>query len=195
MDWDTLRNQWREAAPAAPLMAVEELRARDASLWKKVRWRDLLETGAAVVVALFFCLATIGSLVEREWLQAGFSVLIIAWAVRLPFQLRQARRHTAVDGHGASMLEYLRRQRDAALVQARMLERVWSWYLAPPAIGLVGLRIASDGLTTGSLRYIGLLMLLYAVLAWINRYTARTQFRAHAARLQRQIESLEGETG
>ena len=195
MDWDKLRNQWRETAPAAPLMAVDELRALDASLWKKVRRRDMVETIAAVVVAAFFGLTTLGTLVEREWLQAGFALLITAWAAWLPFRLRRARRSAAVDGHGASMLDYLRRQRDAALVQARMLERIWLWYLAPPAAGLAGLTLARDGFTKGSLGYIGVLLLLYAGIAWLNRHTARTQFRAHADTLQRQIDALEGEPG
>ncbi|HEY4530327.1 MAG TPA: hypothetical protein VIG97_08365 [Luteimonas sp.] len=195
MDWNELRNQWRAGAPAAPLMAVDELRTRDASLWKKVRRRDLVETTAAVIVAVFFALSTLGTLVERAWLQAAFSLLITAWAVCLPFQLRRARRSATMDGHGASLLEYLRRQRDAALVQARMLERIWLWYLAPPAIGLVGLTLARDGATMASLRYIGVLMLLYAGIAWLNRYTARTRFRAHADTLQRQIDALEGGPG
>ena len=193
MDWDKLRNQWRETAPAAPLMAVDELRALDASLWKKVRRRDMVETAAAVIGAVFFGLTTVGTLVEREWLQAGFALLITAWAVWLPFRLRRARRSAAADGHDASMLEHLRRQRDAALVQARMLERIWLWYLAPPATGLVGLTLARDGYTRGALGYVAAVLLLCAGLAWLNRHTARTQFRAHANTLQRQIDALEGD--
>ena len=47
MDWNQLRHDWQDAAPAAPMMAVDELRRRDRSLWTKVRRRDLLETVAA----------------------------------------------------------------------------------------------------------------------------------------------------
>lgn len=191
MEWDRLRDQWRQQATDASLMAVEELRTRDATLWKKVRRRDLLETIAAVIVAVFFTFTVVGSLARGEWLQAAFAALLVAWAAWLPFQLRRARGQVAVDGHAASTLDYLRRQRDAALVQARMLERVWLWYLTPPAIGVIGLRLAMEGPGTGTLRYIGFVVLLSAGLAWLNRYTARTQFRAHAAGLQRQIDALE----
>lgn len=193
MDWDKMRNQWRDAAPAAPLMAVDELRMLDASLWKKVRRRDLLETVAAVIVVAFLAFRMLESVLGREWLQTGFALLVFAWAVWMPFRLRRARHSMAVDGHGASMLDYLRRQRDAALEQARMLETVWLWYLAPPTAGLIGLAVASEGFSRGSLGYIGLVLLLYAGLAWLNRRTARTQFRAHAERLQRQILELEGD--
>lgn len=195
MDWDKLRDAWRDAAPEAPLMAAEELRARDRSLWKKVRRRDLLETVAAVIVAVFFMLVAVGALVEGEWMQAASALLIAGWATWLPFKLRQARRAAEPDSSGASTLDYLRRQRDAALLQARMLERVWLWYLTPPAIGIVGLRLSRDGLTAGSLGYLGVMLVLYAGLAWLNRWTARTRFRAHADVLQRQIDDLSASGG
>ncbi|MBJ6979653.1 hypothetical protein [Luteimonas sp. MC1895] len=195
MDWDKMRNQWRDAAPAAPLMAVDELRALDASLWKKVRRRDMVETVAAVVVVIFFALTALGTMAEREWVQAGFALLIVAWAAWLPFQLRRARLAAEVDGRAVSILDHLRRQRDAALEQARMLERVWLWYLTPPATGLVGLTLARDGVTKGALIYIASALLLYAGIAWLNRRTARTRFRAHADTLRRQIRELEQDAG
>lgn len=190
MDWDKLRNEWRDEAPVAPLMAADELRALDRSLWKKVRMRDRVETLAAVVVAGFFALVALGTLVRGEWLQAASALLLVAWGAWLPFQLRRARRAAALDGHGASTLDFLRSQRDAALLQAHMLERVWLWYLTPPAVGLTGLTLAADGFTAGSLGYLGVVLVLYAGLAWLNRWTARTQFRAHAEALQRQIDGL-----
>lgn len=193
MDWDKLQDQWRASVPAVPLIAAEELRTLDRSLWRTVRRRDLVETVAAVVVGVFFALITLASLLEREWLQAAFALLVTAWGAALPFQLRRARQAASVDGHGASMLDYLRRQRDAALAQARMLERVWLWYLGPPAIGLTGLTLARDGATQDALRYLGVVLLLYAGIAWLNRHTARTRFRAHAGMLQRQIDALEDE--
>ena len=195
MDWDKLRTEWRGAVPAAALLEVDALRALDRSLWKKVRRRDLVETIAAVVVAVFFAVVAIGTLARGEWLQAASALLISSWGAWLPFRLRRSRKAAAGDGHDVSTLDYLRRQRDAALLQARMLERVWLWYLTPPAIGLAGLTLARDGLTAGSLRYLGVTLVLYVGLAWLNRWTARTQFRAHADALQRQIDALSADGG
>ncbi|MGY0611924.1 hypothetical protein [Luteimonas sp. A501] len=190
MDWDKMRNAWRGDAPTVCLLPMEELRTRDQALWKKVRRRDLVETVAAVLVVIFFALITLAALVEGEWLQAGFALLITAWGVALPFRLRRSRRLAPDPDHGVPLLAYLQRQRDATLAQARMLEQVWLWYLTPPAIGLIGLTLARDGATAGALRYLAVMLVLYAALAWINRRVARTQFRAHAETLQRQIDGL-----
>ncbi|MGY0651553.1 hypothetical protein ACW7GZ_06760 [Luteimonas sp. A537] len=190
MDWDKMRNAWRGDAPTVRLLPMEELRTRDQALWKKVRRRDLVETVAAVLVVIFFALITLAALVEGEWLQAGFALLITAWGVALPFRLRRSRRLAPDPDHGVPLLAYLQRQRDATLAQARMLEQVWLWYLTPPAIGLTGLTLARDGATAGALRYLAVMLVLYAALAWINRRVARTQFRAHAETLQRQIDRL-----
>lgn len=195
MDWDKLRSEWREATPEASMMAAEELRARDRSLWKQVRRRDLVETVAAVIVVVFFSLVVIGALAEGEWLQVASALLIASWGAWLPFKLRQARRAAEPDRPGAPTLDYLRQQRDASLLQARMLERVWLWYLTPPAIGIIGLRLAQDGPTAGSLAYFGVMLVLYVGLAWLNRWTARTRFRAHADVLQRQIDELTANGG
>ena len=193
MDWDKLRVAWRDDAPAARLAAVDELRTLDRALWTTVRRRDLLESIAAVVVAGFFVLTALGSFAEGAWLAGAFALLILAWSLTVPFHMRRARRLAADTGHAAPLLDYLRRQRDAALAQARMLEQVWLWYLSPPAIGIAGLTLARDGITGRSLGYLGLVLLLYAGVAWLNRHTARTRFRAHADALQRQIDALSGD--
>ncbi|MEN1941080.1 hypothetical protein WCE41_08170 [Luteimonas sp. MJ246] len=190
MDWDKMRNAWRSDTPTVHLLPMDELQKRGQTLWKKVRRRDLIETIAAVLVAVFFALITLAALVDGEWLQAGFALLITAWGVALPFRLRRARQLAPEPDHGVSLLAYLQRQRDATLAQARMLEQVWLWYLTPPAIGLTGLTLARDGATAGSLRYLAVMLVLYGALAWINRRVARTQFRAHAETLQRQIDGL-----
>lgn len=195
MDWNELRQEWREHAPAARLLAVEEIRALDGSLWKQVRRRDLIETIAGIAVLGIFGTGALRAMLAGEWVAAAFGLLVAAWGASLPFQLKRSRPAHRDVAHGAPVLAYLRGQRDAALAQARMLERVWLWYLTPPGIGLVGLTLATDGPTPGALGYIAAVLLLYGGLAWLNRHVARTQFRAHADALQRQIEALEGDGG
>lgn len=76
-----------------------------------------------------------------------------------------------------------------------MLERVWLWYLAPALLGLTGLTLSTKGVSTFSLLYLPSVVLLCTMIGWINRRTARMEFRAHAERLQRQIDFLTGEEG
>lgn len=191
MDWDRLGQQWREQAPAGELVPLEVLRERDRALWRKVWWRDLVETVAAVLVAACFALAGAVAVAKGFWLVAASSLLLVAWAIYVPFRLRRARRLAVEPAPGMPLLASLRGQREAMLAQARMLERVWAWYLGPPAIGLAGFMLGIRGATLYTLAYIGVMLVLYASIAWLNRYAARKQFREQASSLQRQIERLE----
>jgi len=193
MDWDTMRQQWRSEGPAAGTVSVDELESRDQALQKQVWWRDVIETAAAVVVAIFFAFTALGSAASGNWAVAGFSAVLVAWAVFVPVWLRRARRWMPVVEHHMPLVEGLVRQRDAALVQARMLERVWLWYLVPPAIGVFGLTFALRGPSTFTWTYLAVVVLLYAGIGWLNRRVARTKYRVHADRLQRQIDALNGE--
>jgi len=193
MDWETMRQQWRGDAPAAPILSVDELESRDEALQKQVRWRDRIETVAALMVAIFFAFSALGYAAKADWAAFGFALLLVAWALFVPVWLRRARRWMPVVEHHMPLVEGLVRQRDAALVQARMLERVWLWYLVPPAIGVFGLTFALRGPSTFTWTYLAVVVLLYAGIGWLNRRVARTKYRVHADRLQRQIDALNGE--
>ena len=193
MDWDDIRNRWREDAPQAPLVSLDVLQRADDSLVRAVRKRDRIETVVAVVVVVFFLVGALGAAAQGLWLELFFRLVVVAWAAWLPFAFRRARNAVPTADPRMPQLEYLALQRDAALVQARLLERVWLWYLTPPAIGVTGIKLASDGVTAGSLTYLGGMVVLYAAIAWFNRRAARTRFRAHAAVLQQQIDALAGD--
>lgn len=193
MDWDKMKQQWSDQAPVAPAASVDSLRRQDQKLRTRVKWRDCVETAAAVLVALWFALTAMGLAVEREWVGAGFALLLVTWAVLVPLWLRRTRRQVPEPEPHLPLMENLVRQRDGALAQARMLEQVWLWYLAPPLVGLVGLTLAKSGLSTFSFVYLPAVGMLCAVLAWVNRRTAKRQFRAHAERLQHQIDTASGE--
>lgn len=195
MDWDSMKQQWRQDAPAAPAVSIQELQSLDGTLRKRVRRRDLVETVAAVAVAIFFSLTALGMAAEGEWVAFGSSVLLVAWAVVVPLRLRHARRSVPEADPQLPLVENLGRQRDAALAQARLLEQVWAWYLTPPMIGIVGVTMALRGPSVFALVYLAVVVVLYLGIAWLNRRTARTKFRAHAKRLQHQIDALNGEEG
>ena len=190
MDWEMMRQQWRSEGPAVPRVPVDELEARDEKLHRQVKRRDLLETVAAVLGGIFFTFVALGSAAEGNWAAVAFSVLLVAYALFVPLKLRRARRWLPVVEHHMPLVEGLARQRDAALAQARMLEQVWLWYLTPPGVGLFGLTLAVDGVTPGSLAYLGVVLVTYVGIGWLNRHVARTRFRAHAAALQGQIDAL-----
>lgn len=191
MDWDDIRQRWREDVPDAPLTPIGALQQSDRKLAKAVRRRDLFETAAAWLVAAIFAVWCVVAAVQGRWLLLFFGLVVTLWAVWVPFVLRRARREVPAVDHRLPPRLYLSRQRDAALLQARLLERAWLWYLTPPAVGIIGLTLTLDGFTTGSMAYLAGLLAVYAGLAWLNRHVARTRFRAHAEALQSHIRRLE----
>lgn len=193
MDWDDIRQRWREDVPDAPLTSIDELQRSDRKLERAVRRRDLIETAAAWLVAAIFSLGCVVAAVQGRWVLLFFGLIVAVWAMWVPFVFRRARREVPAADHHMPPLLYLSRQRDAALVQARLLERAWLWYLTPPAVGIIGLTLALDGVTTGSMVYLAGLLVLYGGLAWLNRHVARTRFRAHAEQVQSHIQRLHGD--
>lgn len=190
MDWNDIRQRWREDVPPARLASIDELQRADARLATAVRRRDRIETVAAVVVALLFLVGCIVAAIQGLWIEMAFGLVVLAWAAWLPFAFRRARREVPAADPRMPPVAYLSRQRDAALVQARLLERVWLWYLTPPAVGIFGLTLAIEGITAGSVTYLASVLVLYGGLAWFNRHVARTRFRAHAEQLQGHIQRL-----
>ncbi len=193
MDWNRMREQWQHDAPAASAVSIEKLRSLDLTLQKQVRRRDLIETVAAVAMAVFFTFVALGLTANAEWVALGFALLLVTWAIAVPLRLRRARRQAPTEDLQLPLVENLGRQRDAALAQAHMLERVWLWYLTPPAIGIFGLTLTLQGPSTFALLYLAGVLLLYLGIAWLNRYAAKTRFRTHARQLQDQIDALNQE--
>jgi len=190
MDWNDIRQRWREDVPLARLASIDELQRADARLATAVRRRDRIETVAAVLVALLFLVGCIVAAIQGLWIELVFGLVVLAWAAWLPFAFRRARREVPAADPRMPPVAYLSRQRDAALVQARLLERVWLWYLTPPAVGIFGLTLAIEGITAGSVTYLASVLVLYGGLARFNRHVARTRFRAHAEQLQGHIQRL-----
>lgn len=193
MDWENMKQQWRQADEAMPAVSLEQLRRQEEAICKQLRRRDRLETAAAIFVAVCFGVAALVLLAGAKWLAAGFALLLVVWAALVPLRLRHARRQMPGQTPQLPLLESLGRQRDAALAQARMLEQVWLWYLTPPTIGIAGLTLVLSGPSTFALVYLGSLLVLYVVIAWFNRRTARTKFRVLADHLQCQIDELAAE--
>ena len=192
MDWDNIRQQWQTQPPASPSAApsAEHLRQESDRLQRRVRRRDLLETIAAVVVAVFFLWAAGSGFSRGNWVGASFALLLVAWAVFVPFQLRRARRKLPDPRRDLPPRTFLERQREAALAQARMLDRAWLWYVAPCMVGLLGLTFSAPGVETGDLLYGAFVVALGIFIAWINRRAAQV-FHEHARGLGQQINSLD----
>jgi hypothetical protein len=189
MDWNDLRRRWHEV-PAAPVpeTLADELEARDRALRAALKRRDLVETGAALVIAPVFVALAVKLFRDEAWAAFAFCALIVAWIAFVPWRLWRARRALPVPRADLPSLAYLGAEREAMLAQARMLEQAWLWYFAPCAVGVAGLAFSVAGLTTKSVAYVAIVAAFCAVMSFANRHAARVAFREHAAAISRQIE-------
>lgn len=191
MDWKQIRQQWQTASDTAAMdVALVELQQRDRTLRAQLRRRDWLETGVAWLVAPVFAVAAWFAGSRGAWWVMFFSTFLTLWCVYVPWRLWRARRSLPTPRHDVALIDYLRQERIAMLGQARMLERLWVWYLAPCAFGVIGLNVSAQGLTHSVLVYAAIVLVFSLILAWLNRFAARTRFRAHVEQIEEQISRL-----
>lgn len=192
MDWDQLQQQWQAEAGPTPMpeSAADILRA-DAQMREKLVRRDRIETIAAVALALVFALFAVVDVFASHWLSAAGHAGLALWAAWVPHRLRRSRKEGAAPPADAPLREHLLRSRDAALAQARMLERAWLWYVLPCVAGLAVTTLADSGPTPLALGYLALVVVAGVAVAWWNRRAARTRMRSHADALLRQLQALD----
>ncbi len=191
MDWNRLRQTWQHdecaLSEADVLAAVQQ---RDGDLRAKLRRRDWLESIVGLLIAPVFAVATWRAGVRGDWLPAFFAAFLGLWACYVPLHLWRTRRRLPKPHWDRPLLAFLREEHAAMVAQAQQLERIWVWYLAPCAFGVIGLNFAARGPTTGTWIYAAIVLAFCAVLARANHYAARSQFRDHAQRIAQQISRL-----
>ncbi len=194
MDWNQIRRQWQQdgasGAPDSDDELIASVRQRDAKLRKLVLRRDWLETAVAIVVAPIFAYAAWRAGWREAWWPMAFSAWLALWAIFVPWNFWRVRRRMTQPRSELPLIDYLRQAGDAMRDQARMLEQIWFWYLAPCAVGVIGLVVSGQGLTTGSLSYAVFVLVFCLLLGWLNRRAARTHFRDLAAQIDHQLTRL-----
>ena len=188
-DFDPLDPQalWQSQAQEHDPMSLAEIHQKARTLETKVRWRNIREYVASVVVVLFFAPV----LLHRDsWMMQAGAALIIAATLFVGWQIHRRTATGAIPEAGDALRDYHRqtliRQRDA-------LRSVGWWYMAPFAPGMVllmigrwfqshveGRSLAMDHL--GILLASGVCALVFAGIWWLNQLGAK--------RLQKQIDAL-----
>jgi hypothetical protein len=192
MDWNQVRDRWHATGGEQPIEAfLAHVDARSGRLRATVLRRDVLETVVAAALLPFFAWLAWRTATQGQWLQFAFSALLVAWIAYVPLRLRAARRALPAMRADMPTRDYLAAERDAMRAQARMLEDAWRWYLAPCAVGVIGLAFATRGFTVRTLVYSAVVLAFCWLLARANRVAARTRFGALADDIDAQIRSLD----
>ena len=191
MSWKDLQVQWKHTAVTPlPASTVQDTLRRAHRLRRRVFLRDGIET----VVALAMVPVVFGWLRDamhaRLLLMEASAALLLAWLFFVPWRLWRARRLLPRHDPGLPLQRYLERQKQAMLAQARMLEQVLWWYLAPCMLGLTGLTVGKHGLTRDVLIYLGIVLMLYVAIERLNKRTAKQYFRRRAADIDSALREL-----
>ena len=192
MDWNELRGRWRASEPPTPMA---ELLARIGSRSDRLRTavfrRDFLESGIAILLFPAFAWLAWQLAQRGVWLPFAFVAFLLGWLVYVPLRLRAARRALPVMRPDLPTRDYLAAERDGMRVQATMLEAVWRWYLAPCAIGVIGVVLSLRGFTPKTILYSVVVAGFCVLIGVANKLAARTQFRALADEIDVQIRAIE----
>lgn len=180
--WDRLGAEWRAPGAAEPASVFagfdpQEVRARAAAFARRIRHRNVREIVAGAVVVLagvriayraHTLLVTLG----------GASMAIGAAFVTASILLRA--RNLASPPSDAPTRDVLAYERAQLERQARLLERVWVWYLAPlvPSVVLIYADVLSRALAEGRPLALPLgralaTLLVFVLIGWMNGRAAR----------------------
>jgi hypothetical protein len=191
--FEALGAAWRSdvAADAFAAIDVAEVRRRAGDFARTIRRRNLRElaAGAVVIAAGASMAASAPTLLAKL---AGAAMAAGALAVMLVIGLRA--RNADPPPPAAPTREVLAYERAELDRQARLLERVWAWYLAPlaPSLALFyadallhALERTGRARTAGVATSVGLFawsVALFVLIGWLNGRAAR-RLRERMAKL------------
>ncbi len=188
MNEDPAKQAWQASVEIAGAPPLEEVRKGAAKFYRYVKWRNLVEYAACVIVVVSF-----GSYVFTlpHVLQKAGSALIVAATCYVAWQLH--RRASAEPPEKAGTMPILAFARAQMIRQRDALRAIFWWYLLPfvPGMALFMAGLWSSRREHGPERLdlIGAaaMVALFAGVWWINQFGAR--------RLQRHIDEIDALTG
>lgn len=202
MNWRHLQHQWQAAGTGAGnsngngngtdgVMAV--IAARERALTAAVRFRDLIESVAALTLMPLFSWAAWHEGRAGNLVSALAAVFLVLWALVVILMLRRARRRLPVLRPDTDLRRYLLAERDALQAQYRLLDRILGWYVAPCALGVIVFFVGIAGMGPASLLYATLVLGLGAGIWRWNRHVARVRYAPRIAAIAREIEAIDKE--
>ncbi len=186
--WQSSPNQERVKFEKSRLMI--DVQSSMDHFHKKVKYRDIQELiGVAVVIPAFAYIAySIPYMLSKI-----ASLLIIAWAIYIAIQLRNARKHKPGE-FTESYMEYLHKTREYLRVQKHLLDSVIYWYILP-GFGLVSLFLAGFLGVPGKIGYIIKMTVGNVVLAvtvfFLNKRAVNKEIIPRLAKVDQLIALLE----
>ena len=185
---DGIKQAWQASAGEAEPPKLEQVRDSADRLYRKVRRRNALEYGASIAVVLIF--SAYALFLPEPTVRLGALLVVLGTFVMVWQFHRRASAVTPPDASAAQPIlvhqrAQLARQRDA-------LASIFTWYLSPFLPGLFVMMFAPAldrgpaalcGLGLGYWLATGTVILVFAVIWWLNRLAARS--------LKQQVEAID----
>lgn len=190
MELDALRDAWlRQPIKVATARTVDQEIAavleRGRRLERRVRIRDWLETGVALLLLPFAVMILVTG--ENWWLRLGGSTLVMA-SVLIPIRLRLARR--MMPEPDLPLVPKLHQEIAYLRAQEHLLRTTAWWYFSPLLLSVVLLTVGGSGSAAGKGGLIGVVTVFYVMMVAANRRASRTTFAARRHQLEEWLESL-----
>lgn len=188
---DPVRKAWQASAGDSPLPDLDTVREGADLFFRRIRRRNRIEYATAALVIPFFGYAALT--LPSSTIRVG-AALVVLGTLFVIWQLH--RRDSAVPPPGEAALPLIAHQRAQLVRQRDALASVGLWYLLPlvPGLSLIVLARAIDGGVEALARmswfqifWIGLVVLIFAGIWWLNRAAARM--------LQAEIDALDALQG
>lgn len=194
---DELRELWQQQSLEKENVPLEDIRKKAGKFESTIRWRNLREYVAAVIVIVAFGVLTYRASNIEGRLGAG---LIVVAAIYITYVIynRGSAQHVPED---AARLTYIQFHRLSLERQRDLLRNIWRWYLLPfvPGFGLLIFSAAvRDGVvmnpnrTSEQLRH-GFVLLKFAAFQALVLVVIAALNKRAARKLQMKIDALDAE--
>jgi hypothetical protein len=158
---DELRRLWQSNEPEKKMnnvISLSEIREQSSTFERKMRFRNMREYVAASIIVVAFGWRAFHA---HSWLESISCVELVGTAIWITSALlKPGAPDPGPNATLKQLLEYHSAQLDR---QIKLLSRVMVWYLAPIAVGLVGL-LTADALRLGFTPVIVSTMVAFVVL-------------------------------
>lgn len=186
--WQSSPNQERAKFEKSRLMI--DVQSSMDQFHRAIRVRDLLEQVAiAIVIPAFSYIAYATPYV----LSKIASALVIFWAIYVFFRLRNAKKHKP-GVVTETYLGYLHKTREYLLIQKRLLDNIFYWYIAPCFLlvtlflmGLAGIPGKGKGIVITFIFNVVLAIIIYL----LNKRAVRSQFIPQLEKIDQLISVME----
>ncbi|MCW5979944.1 MAG: hypothetical protein KIT09_17820 [Bryobacteraceae bacterium] len=186
---DDVRNLWQKQEVEEVKFPVDVLRVKAGKFERRIRWRNLREQAACLLVITAF--GAMSFKITQTVPRISFA-LIIAGAIYVAWHIQKwgSPRALAADLGRANCVGFYR---DELERQRNLLRSIWKWYLGPlvPGLSLLvlyGIWVAAPERRWFPVAYAVAAAAFFWLIGWLNQRAAR-QLDGQIAELDRELHS------